>query len=268
MNFSNMRNSWGVIGCGWLGLPFAKHLINKGDKVIGTTTSKDKIELLKNAGISPVLLPSANNSKPNNIFNDCNYALLNIPPSSLKEKYADEMLRLCSLFNSESQIIFISSVSVYADKNQTVTENDNLDGDSRNAPYIVEAEKKLQQSLKERLTIIRMAGLIGAGRHPVKYMSGKNYENGKDKVNLIHLDDCIGLIKKVVEQNYFGETINGCSTEHPKKMDYYTWAAHKMNIIPPTFDDKEGKWKKVSNDKSKNSLNYNYKYESPYDFPI
>lgn len=266
MKTSNMKNCWGVIGCGWLGLPFAKHLIQNGNKVIGSTTSTEKIKVLRDEGITPVLLSANKGDLKQDILNPCNYILLNIPPSSLKEKYAEVLLHLTDQFNSEAKVVFISSTSVYADKNQVAKETDELDGEGRNAPYIIEAEKALQQSLKERLTIIRMAGLVGGERHPAKYMSGKNYDNGKDKINLIHLDDCIGLINKVSQQNYFGETLNGSSTEHPTKMDYYRWAAEQLGIDPPIFQNTEGNWKEVSNKKSKISLKYNYKYNSPYEF--
>lgn len=263
-----MENCWGVIGCGWLGLPFAKHSIENGNKVIGTTTSKEKMEVLRNAGISPVLFTADGDERIGDIFNSCNFILLNIPPSSLREIYSEKLLSLAKQFHPESKVIFISSTSVYADKNQEAKETDELDGEGRNAPYIIEAERALKQHLKERLTIIRMAGLVGGERHPAKFMSGKAYDNGKDKINLIHLEDCIGLINEVTEKKYYGETLNGCSTEHPTKIDYYTWAAKKMKITPPIFQEKEGSWKEVSNKKSKNSLKYHYKYNSPFDFPI
>lgn len=268
MKLSNIENCWGVIGCGWLGLPFAKHLILKGNKVIGSTTSAEKMEVLRKEGVSPLLLSANNNVQQHEVLSSCNYILLNIPPSTLKENYASAMLNICTQLSPKSKVIFISSTSVYADKNQTASEIDALDGNGRNAAYIIEAENKLKKALKERLTIIRMAGLVGGERHPAKFMSGKKYEHGKNKVNLIHLDDCIGLIDKVAKENYFGEIINGCSSEHPTKMDYYTWAADQIKITPPTFNQEEGKWKKISNKKSTSSLNYNYKYESPYEFPL
>lgn len=263
-----MENGWGVIGCGWLGLPFAKHLIENGNKVIGTTTSKEKMEVLRNAGISPVLFSADGNERIGDIFNSCNFILLNIPPSSLREKYSGKLLSLAKQFHPESKVIFISSTSVYADKNQEAIETDELDGEGRNAPYIIETERALKQHLKERLSIIRMAGLVGGERHPAKFMSGKSYQNGKNKINLIHLDDCIGLIDKVSNENFFGEILNGCSTEHPTKKDYYTWAAQKMNITPPNFEENESQWKEVSNKKCKTSLKYSYKYDSPFEFPI
>ena len=55
-----------VIGCGWLGFPLAKLLINKGFSVKGSTTQQEKISLLENAGIEAYLFNNEN--FPNNLF--------------------------------------------------------------------------------------------------------------------------------------------------------------------------------------------------------
>ena len=48
-----MNKKISILGCGWLGLPLAKSLLSKSYEVKGSTTSESKIDLLKNAGISP-----------------------------------------------------------------------------------------------------------------------------------------------------------------------------------------------------------------------
>ena len=40
-----------ILGCGWLGLPLAKSLIEKGFSVNGSTTSVEKIPILESLGI-------------------------------------------------------------------------------------------------------------------------------------------------------------------------------------------------------------------------
>ena len=45
-----------VIGCGWLGLPLAKKLVSKNFRVKGSTTSKQKISVLRNEKIEPFLI--------------------------------------------------------------------------------------------------------------------------------------------------------------------------------------------------------------------
>ncbi|WP_321539617.1 NAD(P)-binding domain-containing protein [Flavobacterium piscinae] len=42
-----------ILGCGWLGMPLAKHLLQKGYSIKGSTTTETKLELLQNEGITP-----------------------------------------------------------------------------------------------------------------------------------------------------------------------------------------------------------------------
>ena len=50
-----------LLGCGWLGLPLAKSLLEKGFLVNGSTTSEDKISILKREGIRPFLISLGGN---------------------------------------------------------------------------------------------------------------------------------------------------------------------------------------------------------------
>jgi UDP-glucose 6-dehydrogenase len=45
-----------IVGCGWLGLPLGAKLVKNGHRVFGSTTSEEKIEEIKAAGIAPYLL--------------------------------------------------------------------------------------------------------------------------------------------------------------------------------------------------------------------
>ena len=45
-----------ILGCGWLGLPLAKTLLENDFSVKGSTTSNDKLSMLKNSGIQPYLI--------------------------------------------------------------------------------------------------------------------------------------------------------------------------------------------------------------------
>ena len=41
-----------ILGCGWLGFPLAKSLLQKGFSVNGSTTTLEKMAILENAGIN------------------------------------------------------------------------------------------------------------------------------------------------------------------------------------------------------------------------
>jgi UDP-N-acetyl-D-mannosaminuronate dehydrogenase len=45
-----------ILGCGWLGLPLAKALLENGFSVNGSTTSVEKLSVLENLGIQPYLI--------------------------------------------------------------------------------------------------------------------------------------------------------------------------------------------------------------------
>ena len=82
------QNRIGIIGCGWLGLPLAKTLILNNYKVKGSTTTKNKLEILKKEGIEPYLIEITENSisaSINSFLNELDILIINIPPKIRKE---------------------------------------------------------------------------------------------------------------------------------------------------------------------------------------
>ncbi|MEQ8239561.1 MAG: hypothetical protein RIA69_10135, partial [Cyclobacteriaceae bacterium] len=88
---------------------------------------------------------------------------------------------------------------------------------------------------------------------------------GNIPVNLIHRDDCIGIIEFIIAEKLWGETFNACLPDHPTKEVFYTKASEKLNKKPPSFKDDEGiDYKIVSADKLINA-GYQFKYEKLMD---
>jgi nucleoside-diphosphate-sugar epimerase len=106
--------------------------------------------------------------------------------------------------------------------------------------------------------ILRLAGLIGANRHPVKYLSGRTIENGNMRVNLINRKDVINAIIHVIEKDHWNDIFNLCSPEHPSKADYYNAEARKQGIPAPTFLSSDKIGKEVSSDKIHQELGFQY----------
>ena len=257
-----------VVGCGWLGLPLAKHFVSQSFNVHGTTQQEEKLAVLQSFGIQPHRLIQDDFFHPQTWLKTCNYLVLNIPPSSFQEKYAEAMVTVVKNLSSDAKVIFVSSTSVYADQNETVTEATPLTGSNRGGVYVQAAEELLKDELGERLTIVRMAGLVGGNRHPVKYMSGKTYPGAEAPINLIHLADCIGIIDAILAQHQWGTVFNACAPDHPSKSAYYLTAAEQLGVAPPIFTSTEVPYKRVSSKKLINELNYRFKYDSPFKFPL
>ena len=257
-----------VVGCGWLGFPLAKKLVEDNHMVYGTSRDDQKLKKLEENGIKAQKFTYADFDKTHAWLAKCDFLIINIPPSDFKFTYAEKMQTLTKSLNDKAKVIFVSSTSVYADKNKTVFESTPTTGDNRSGKWVREAENLLSKKLKNRLTIIRMAGLVGKERHPVKFMSGKSYSGAEAPVNLIHLEDCIGIIQKVIDSNYWGEILNGCSLHHPSKTSFYSHFAEKLNIPPPEFTNDPVDYKIVDASKVQNELGYKFKYENPFDFPV
>jgi len=259
-----------ILGCGWLGFPLAKHLISKGLFIKGSTTSKDKCAKLQNEGITPFLLNLFDEDPPvyANFLLNSEVIIINIPPGrapNVIETYRDRILRIVPYISISQKVLFISSTSVYQNTNTEVTENLALHPEKNSGKAILNVEKLLQELLGNRLTILRFSGLIGYDRQPGRFLANKKeLKNGNAPVNLIHRDDCIGLIDAILEQQVWGEIINGCADGHPLKNEYYTLAAKKIGLKPPEFvDGTSANYKIVSNTKSKELLGYSYVYQDP-----
>lgn len=257
----------GIIGLGWLGLPLAKSLLNKGFQVIGTTRSRSVG--LSHECFSHVLFdPLQKKQSSSAYFSDLNVLILAFTPSRTDEKaYAKDCVRLLDFISPSCKVIHLSSSSIYPERNGTFNESDYPAG-SVKTNSIGYAELAISSMLRDRLTIIRLSGLVGPKRYPVTAMakSGKTYQ-AFDPVNVIHLEDAIGLIEHVIQNKLWNKTINGCSTEHPFKGQFYTEMASKLGIDPPLFEDQKRSERIISNRYSL-ELGYNYIYPDPNDFPV
>lgn len=251
-----------IVGCGWLGTPLAVSLLKKGISVVGTTTSEGKQESLLQLGIQAQLwqLSDEISSSNNDFLRDIDVLILNIPPGKVKSErsYSSLLQNFGTSLSDKTKVIFISTTSVYPETVQEVDEKyEWTDLDLQKET--VQAELKLRAIFGSRLTILRLAGLIGNDRHPVNYLSGKKeIPNGNSPVNLIHLEDVIGVIERIIERKYWGEVLNVCYPEHPSRKVYYTQKAEKLNIQLPEFKEELGSQKLVLSDKSINDLGFDY----------
>ncbi|MBQ0768072.1 MAG: dTDP-glucose 4,6-dehydratase, partial [Bizionia sp.] len=111
-------------------------------------------------------------------------------------------------------------------------------------------------------TILRFAGLFGYNRNPANFISSsKKMANPKGYVNLIHRDDCIGIIEEVIANKYSRTIFNACCSSHPQRNTFYTVLAKKYNKPLPVFTTQPNTaYKIVSNDKLVNTLNYSFIY--------
>lgn len=231
-----------VLGCGWLGLPLAEALIKAGFSVKGSTTTPDKIARLKTKNIAPFLIkltPTGLEGEVDGFFSS-SVLFVNITPGLRAGQSEDFTSKIASLINVFENtplkwVIFVSSTSVFRDSQGKVDEQIEPKPETESGRQLWECEKLILQLKNIKTTVLRLGGLVGVDRHPVKYLSGlKNLPDGDAFINFIHRDDVISLVFHILKNNIYG-IVHGVAPHHPKKRDYYLKAAQELGIKPPEY---------------------------------
>jgi nucleoside-diphosphate-sugar epimerase len=266
--FFNMpgKTNISILGCGWYGSALAKAIIADGMQVKGSTTSPAKLDELAAMGIEPYIVNFLPQQQTYDAaFFDCDVLWIAIPPKSrggegpvFIEKVKG-IIKATKLHNIQ-KVVFISSTVVYADNNRHVSEETDPQPNTEAGMTLLEAENLFRNEESFKTTIIRFAGLIGPARNPGRFFAGKKeIPNGDAPVNLIHLDDCIGISKSILTKQAFGYLFNGCSPSHPAKADFYTQAAIDSGFEKPEFVRELKEWKIVESVNVGIVLCYEYK---------
>lgn len=261
-----------ILGCGWLGFPLAKSLLEKEFSVNGSTTSLEKISILEKVGITPFqisLFEDKIDGEMDLFLDNSEILIVNVPPKlrgDSKENFVAKVKNLIPFIEKSSieKVIFVSSTSVYSDENSIINEEKKPNPDTESGKQLLEAEHLLQSNKNFQTTILRFSGLIGEDRHPIKFLAGrKNIENPEAPINLIHQVDCIGIIEAILKQvqnDKWNEVFNAVAPFHPTRKKYYSQKAIELNLPLPEFDEsKTSIGKTILSDKVESVLNYEFK---------
>ncbi|MFD0792888.1 SDR family oxidoreductase [Mucilaginibacter litoreus] len=262
-----------ILGCGWFGLPLAKALITAGHSVNGSTTSENKLPLLAEAGITPFRIDLTAAENPlSAVFFNCDILVIAIPPKSRSAEGREYVAKLRKVIDAVikhkvQKVILVSSTGIYADLNQVVNENNDPQPNTFAGEILLEAEELFKRQPAFKTTIVRFGGLVGPDRDPGRFFAGKdNIANGMAPVNLIHLDDCIGITQQIIEKDAFGYTINAVAPHHPTRADFYMQASAKSGLPLPSFVLELNEWKIVESVTTIPVLNYEYQVHNWYEW--
>lgn len=257
-----------ILGCGWLGLPLAKALLQKGFSINGSTTSEEKCIVLENLGINSFLINIGSKNRIDKIdtfLKESKILIVNIPPKgreNSQENFVDKIEILIPFIEKShiEKVLFVSSISIYGDNNSVIAEETEPHPATENGKQLLKTEQLLQKNSNFKTTILRFGGLIGEDRHPIHFLSGrKNLENPKAPINLIHQKDCIGIIQKIIELDCWNETFNAVAPFHPNREEYYTQKAIDLKLALPEFDYQMTTFGKIiSSKKIENILEYQF----------
>jgi nucleoside-diphosphate-sugar epimerase len=245
--------------------------LEKGFSVKGSTTSFEKISALESNGIQPFQIELSQTEIKGEIdsfLENSEILIIDIPPklrSISSENFVKKIENLIPFIEKAKieKVIFISSTSVYSDAPLTalrVTESTKPNPETESGKQLLATEILLQSNANFKTTVVRFGGLIGDNRHPIHFLAGrKNIENPEAPINLIHQEDCIGIIEAIVKQECWNETFNAVAPFHPTRKEYYTQKAKELGLLLPEFvNSKIGFGKIILSDKVEKVLDYHF----------
>lgn len=210
--------------------------------------------LISDLEATPYLLDIATGISADSPFLSAEILIINVP-----YKGVTEFTQLIASIEKSSvkHVIFVSSSSVYQNSAGNVTEEDI---EQLKPCELLTIENLFSQNKHFSTTVIRFAGLIGYARNPANFFrGGKTVQKPDAKVNLIHRDDCVGILLKVLEKQAWGKVYNCAADTHPTKREFYTYASEQSGLPAPNFsNDDDPAFKVLLNKKVKQELEYQF----------
>ncbi len=238
----NSKKVISILGLGWLGLPLAETLAKDGYQVKGSVRSRDKA--LKLSSLSELSLFVVNlaprDEDIDQSFFDCDVLIIGIPPRVRRlggTHHLEQVQGLLDRIGSQiKRVVYLSSTSVYPKVDGEYGEDFVLSLDPNNV--LIEAENRLSRALGDKLTILRLAGLMGYDRYPAKYYSeAKPVPNPDQRLNYVHRDDVIGVIRALLAKNSFFPVLNVVAPEHPTRKEVVEANVKQLGLDPRPYGD-------------------------------
>jgi len=256
---------------GYVGCNLSQNLISKGWKIAGTCTSEIKKDKLKKMGFDISLFPK--NTDYSSIIkkiHESTHILFSIPPNDFGDPAYNIFRKELIKNHSIKWAAYLSSTGVYGNHSNSWVneESKTLTVNQKSLRRIVAESQWISLFKKNKfpIQIFRLSGIYGPRRDSFLISDISNKINKKIKINRVNLYDIIGILKKSMEYNFFGEVFN-VTDNRPLSREEITSIKlliknHEKVILEDSkmFNNIVNVGKKVSNLKVKNSLNYIYKY--------
>ncbi len=179
---------------------------------------------------------------------------------TLTQDLIDNFIALAVRFKAK-MLIYSSSISVYGNSSGIIDETLPALPQTESAQicHIIEnaflsQKSSSPQELPIPAVILRLAGLIGAGRHPIYHLSGrKEIKSPCQVINLIHQQDVISAIKtllietQLVNKSFLKQNhlYNLVTPYHPTRVRYYEAVAQRLQLPYPHFVEPTPELKKI-----------------------
>lgn len=255
-----------ILGAGWLGFSLGEKLLQLNYQVNASTTHVEKLSAFEQAGFKPFLIQLNNADEIDEFFwNET--LILSFPPGKSGD-YSSYRLKvehiLKQLPETCKRVIMISSTSVYPKKTGHWSEDQFFEAETPEAQSILDAEQAVLSSNKQAI-ILRLSGLVGYDRNPARFGTSRLPAN--EPVNMIHRDDAIGVVLRLLELKNIQGIFNVCSPAHPGRQAFYEAGAKAMGIESPNLQTSDDALTRtIDSEKLVSETQYVFQKENPLDF--
>ncbi len=256
-----------VLGAGFIGKPLAINLKNEGYTVAVSIRNNENNPIFEEQGIGVHNFQVGDLEVP--IFNEIQTLVIAYPIGS-RRMQAGEHLKQAQWIaehfpeNQLKQVILTSSTSVYPDGIGEVDEKC-VTRPTDHGLIQLEYEEALREFYGPKLTVLRLAGLLGKNRHPGRFLAGKtDVPNPQSPVNMVHQGDVVRFIIELIQRQIDVPIINLCHDNHPTRQMYFRAASKALGLEPPSFSEQQVSNPKVVKNALSKSL-FGFEYEFPVD---
>ena len=262
-----MEERIGVLGCGWLGLGLAQSYVADNFVVHGSRQSKKGADSLQDHGIHGFAVQISENHVSENLsefLHGVSLLFLTFPPgfrTNPKRNFVAVIHQLLPHIHESKvkEVVFTSSTGVYGPEQGIVTPNTAPQPQTESGRQLLEVESILRSQNGFSTQIVRLGGLLGGDRHPVKQLAKLPVVyNPEAPINLIHKSDAIGLVRFLADQAPWQNIYNGVAPWHPTKQEFYEQAAKEMQLPSPKFAEESGNTNNIVIDPQLESLGYSF----------
>ena len=272
-----------IVGCGYVGLPLGADLVRQGHPVWGMRRSAKLNAELEAAGIQPIIADVAKRETLARVTPSFDW-VVNLVSSAgggvaeYREVYLQGTRNLLEWLAGVplKKYVYTSSTGVYGQNDGSlVTEASPTEPASETGRILVETEKLVFDATKQSgfpAVVLRVAGIYGPGRGHLfqQFLKGeaRMAGDGRRIMNMIHVDDLIGVILAALEKGAAGAAYNAVDDEPVLEIDFLRWLSEtQKKPRPPSVPENErperkgrGTNKKVSNFKLTDELGYRFKF--------
>lgn len=268
INTTSYKRSVLIFGLGYVGLHLKTKLEELGIETVGTKSSSRK---------DGVFLFNEDNKLDPSIINKATHILVTIPPIKGKDLVLEHHLPNLLASSNLKWIGYLSSTGVYGNHNGNwVTEESELKAQDKDNLDRIAIEKQWAESGLEPV-ILRLSGIYGPDRSALdSIISGKFQRIFKEQqfFSRIHVEDIVQIIINSMELNIRGETLNLADDNPSPQYETYDYVLEQLGLQKPEMVayDKANlsermkiffeSSKKVSNQKLKELLSYNFIYKN------